>query len=1291
MKLKMNNDNWLTPFEIISFNIFDTVILRPYNKPTDLFKHIDYQYSKGFFSSRITAETLARQRLINYDKKDVTLDEIYAYINPQYYDLKQLEIDWEIKISSKNSMIYPIYQQAIAANKIIVFVSQTSLPLKVVEKMLNNNGYGKHKIYLSSHLNLSKSDGSIFKKLKQDFYDKKILHIGDNLHEDIISAANWGIEAQYYPKPSEYFLQRYETSPFLKKISKLDSLSASITIGLNVVNWLNQYFVIDNYKENFIANFGSAEAWYNLMPFVQWFYQQIKINFKNPKIYFLSRESEIIRQIYQLLYPQEEIRYLEFNKRLAIILNIENSKEDGLEFFFGKILGEDLSQLLKKPNAMEIIYARLGLDLPIFLNRLKILNLSSDDDLDHNKQILISLLLEYQDDILLLLKGEQEHYIRYLTQEGLFDELNQPIILIDLDCNGIAQQTLHRFSKKIFPKLSLNLHGYYFSFFNSSNIIQINNYHSFINEYEFINDKHLLDMSSFLEIIGGNYQNKNLLKIYGENDWIYRINHNKEDNFDINKHLQKGVSNLTFLYNSLFSNQIMAFDKLVLDQEKVSIFENANHPHYSWLANICKSGEENSPPLVNRGLPCIIISYPWNDNLSAELELIKRLSLIEEALGIPIYVMNQNYYFFDKNHKLTNLRYNRDYINVLFHIDLFITSFKSVDTLSIQWMALLSRHIADHLSFYPIQTHDIYVHNGSDINSNFIKQLVNKYKKFFSKEWELYPTNVESSILPPNNFINPSIYYAATQWELSKDNNARHSSLLSLLDKSEIPCGLYGPKLKHNKSFWNSLRKYKGVIPFDGKSMHRVLNQAGIALCFSSRAHLEAQSVSSRLYETISGGAIVISDYNQFIINNFGNSVLYIDINMSDEAILDQISTYFYYIKNNPEIAKNMVIKTQEILREKFIFEKQIQHWIGNIEEVKEHIKENKSSITDDKIDIILIIINHEDINNVQEAINNIIRQTVKNIRVICICDSRYQILLERLFDKILDYIIVPIKNILDKNFNRFYYIGELLSLAAPYVFAPYFYIYIIDKQVKCDLYCNHLSYLKRALEDNPEAMMATSRSAIDYGKGTIELYIPPSPEYISSLASEKIYQINTVFKKEVLINIDKLIQSLDQLTILFLLINNKNKIVFLPEVLCSINIKPDYNSVNINKRGDIKSEKLIIKLLLGVDLHLLNNVDLSHSLKIFPQRYLLNIVIDKNQSIAEIRFLRFKLLSLRKLFFKKINANKNLKHTILIPYKNKKQGLNKIISKFINCYISSDKNMIIIDIKPIVFLAYII
>ena len=97
--------------EIVSFDIFDTLVLRTVVDPTDIFKIVEIEYNKNneqklevdFYKLRINTEKKVREK--NFSKEEITFDDIYFEINKILGEeigekLKRLEIETEKKIYS---------------------------------------------------------------------------------------------------------------------------------------------------------------------------------------------------------------------------------------------------------------------------------------------------------------------------------------------------------------------------------------------------------------------------------------------------------------------------------------------------------------------------------------------------------------------------------------------------------------------------------------------------------------------------------------------------------------------------------------------------------------------------------------------------------------------------------------------------------------------------------------------------------------------------------------------------------------------------------------------------------------------------------------------------------------------------------------------------------------------------------------------------------------------------------------------------------------------------------------
>lgn len=206
---KINIYEEIKKHDIISFDIFDTLLIRPYVKPTDLFLHIEKLYKiKGFYKNRIMAEKLARGKYIDYE--DITLNQIYEEIDDKYKLFKEIEIELEERILTTHKENKEIYDYALRIGKKIIIVSDMYLPKNAIEKILIKNNYTNYyKLYLSSDLMLTKDSSNLYKYIINDLNVKPstIIHLGDNYHSDFENARLYGIDTFFIEKIIDIFLK----------------------------------------------------------------------------------------------------------------------------------------------------------------------------------------------------------------------------------------------------------------------------------------------------------------------------------------------------------------------------------------------------------------------------------------------------------------------------------------------------------------------------------------------------------------------------------------------------------------------------------------------------------------------------------------------------------------------------------------------------------------------------------------------------------------------------------------------------------------------------------------------------------------------------------------------------------------------------------------------------------------------------------------------------------------------------------------------------------------------------
>lgn len=202
--------------KVVSFDIFDTLIVRPFYKPEDIFKLLDSHFKSvnptltllSFYDIRTRAES--ETRLLHKDNEDITLEQIYDTLSVQYdlskkvsVELMRREMELEVSYSTRRQSAYDLFSLAKFLGKKVILTTDMYLPEKTIVDILKKSGYKNwDRLYLSSKINKSKAKGSIYPYIANDNSIKpsNILHIGDHEGADYNQALQHGLKAALYPK-----------------------------------------------------------------------------------------------------------------------------------------------------------------------------------------------------------------------------------------------------------------------------------------------------------------------------------------------------------------------------------------------------------------------------------------------------------------------------------------------------------------------------------------------------------------------------------------------------------------------------------------------------------------------------------------------------------------------------------------------------------------------------------------------------------------------------------------------------------------------------------------------------------------------------------------------------------------------------------------------------------------------------------------------------------------------------------------------------------------------------------
>lgn len=424
-------------YEVISFDVFDTLINRCVGNPHNVFLVMERvlceRYGNdfiGFAKKRITSE---RQANIFSDKEEISLAEIYEYLDINRKDIVyQLEKDIEIELSVVNFEIFKIYQECLNQKKRIVICSDMYLDKETIKKILEKNQYtGYEQIYLSSDRNKRKSTGTLYKELivEANITPEKILHIGDNFNSDYFHAKKKGISAIHY-------------SP-IKRHKENCTYPYNIFYGDMPQKFLKNFYWEQVGKYS-LGNF--------LFGYSKWLVRELEAG-QYDHVFFLSRDGFIMQKAMEIMAPDKLISkssYLYVSRRALIVpsLYLYESYKERCEIMFWK-----------KHYTIKEFVSNFGIEYEVYKEKIEKLIKNPNyvyerDELFSNTELLnvykcLKQVIEENS------KKEHELLIHYLKQEGF--EGN--VAIVDTGWFGNLQNAIEK--NISVAGIIANVHGYY--------------------------------------------------------------------------------------------------------------------------------------------------------------------------------------------------------------------------------------------------------------------------------------------------------------------------------------------------------------------------------------------------------------------------------------------------------------------------------------------------------------------------------------------------------------------------------------------------------------------------------------------------------------------------------------------------------------------------------------------------------------------------------------------------------------------------------------------------------------
>ncbi len=342
----------LKEYDVISFDVFDTLIFRPFAAPTDLFFIVGEKIGIPDFNNlRIYAERKAREK--KYKEQghhEVTLKEVWEYLQDKWGlpadEGMKIEKDTEISLCYANTYMLQVWNALKSVGKRLVITTDMYLDSETISSILEKCGFtGYEKIFVSCEHDKSKYGGKLQAVLKEyvtkENKDTTLIHVGDNGISDFEMFEKAGIPAFHYPNTI-----RYDDHYRAHDMSAIVGSAYRGAVAHRLYNGRKTYPM--EYEYGYVYGGLFVLGYCNYI-------HGLKIREGYDKILFLSRDGDVLKQAYDLLFPGEKTEYVYWSRKAATKLMADRNKWDYYRRFIYQKKGIRIGDALESMELKELV------------------------------------------------------------------------------------------------------------------------------------------------------------------------------------------------------------------------------------------------------------------------------------------------------------------------------------------------------------------------------------------------------------------------------------------------------------------------------------------------------------------------------------------------------------------------------------------------------------------------------------------------------------------------------------------------------------------------------------------------------------------------------------------------------------------------------------------------------------------------------------------------------------------------------------------------------------------------
>lgn len=355
-------DEKIEKCDVVSFDLFDTLVMRKVYSYTDVFPLLDIKLRKrGIIIPDFVRLRLFAEKELSRNNAP-TLEEIYgrvlSLVGGSFISAEELaELEWQIDFQTmipRQSMCEK-FCDIVAQGKSVAIVTDTYYSKEKIKRLLNRYSLqGYSHLLVSCEEHKSKTCG-LYEKLKSEVKGNHVLHVGDDEIADVVEPAKSRITTfRIYSGRDLFDLLCNDTVCFR------DNISEHTIVGLVIARLFNNPFQFEFEQNSFSVDIARDIGYVFFAPIVSEFVFWLKKKIKNEgytQILFCSRDGYLIGNMYRRIDDVTKTIYFLTSRIAAIRAGIESEMDiisvDRMKFFGDKDKELSVRFGLSKANISE--------------------------------------------------------------------------------------------------------------------------------------------------------------------------------------------------------------------------------------------------------------------------------------------------------------------------------------------------------------------------------------------------------------------------------------------------------------------------------------------------------------------------------------------------------------------------------------------------------------------------------------------------------------------------------------------------------------------------------------------------------------------------------------------------------------------------------------------------------------------------------------------------------------------------------------------------------------------------